>query len=136
MFITEEDLKQSIYSEVLLAVTREDSGFINRNIGKAIKEVDGYLNKKYDTSILWNQAGDSREETILGIVVDVALYHIHSVLEEVPVIRREKYDYAKSDLKDIRKGEIRLTGIPLLTETNTEDESLNEIISGNNNKRY
>jgi hypothetical protein len=136
MFITEEDLGQSIYNEVLHAVSREDSGFINRNIGRAIKEVDGYLNQKYDTAVLWAQIDDSREQTILGIVIDVALYHIHSVLEEVPVIRRERYDYAKSDLKDIRKGEIRLSGIPLLTETNTEDESLSEIISGTNSKRY
>jgi len=133
MFLNENDLGSSIYSEVLAAISRDDQTFIDSNIGRAIEEVDGYLNQKYDTEVLWAQTGAGRNKTVLGLCVDVALYHIHSVTEETPVIIRERYDYAKSALKDIRRGDIRLTGIPLISDLGGSD---NEIIGGTISNRY
>ena len=134
MFIEKADLGQSIYTEVLDTISRADQTFIDSNIGRAVEEVDGYLNQKYDTEVLWAQVAPNRNKTIKGLCVDVSLYHIHSVTEETPVIIRERYDYAKTMLKDIRKGEIKLTGIPLLADD--EDETNNEIITGNNSTRH
>ncbi len=134
MFIEKADLGQSIYSEILDAISRQDQTFIDSNIGRAIEEVDGYLNQKYDTSVLWLQVGEARNKTIKGLCVDVSLYHIHSVTEETPVIIRERYDYAKQMLKDIRDGKIKLTGVPLLSE-NIETPEL-EVLTGSLSKRY
>lgn len=134
MFIEETDLGESIYSEVLAAISRENSNFINEKIALAIKETDSYLNTRYDTETLWLQTGDNRNPIIKNAVIDIALYHIHSVLEEVPVIRRERYDYAiKTTLKDIRKGETVLYDIPRLTDDEAVDV---EIKSGGIDKRY
>jgi hypothetical protein len=108
MFINEEDLGNSIYDDVLQAVAREDQNFINDNIYRAITEADSYMNQTYDTTSLWNQTGEDRNRLIKGVVIDMAIYHIYSVAEETPVIRRERYDYAKDILKRIMRGEIVL----------------------------
>jgi len=134
MFLQESDLTASIYSEILQAISREDANFISRNIGTAIRQIESKLAKKYDTSVLWAQTGENRNELVLGIAIDFALYHIHAVLEEVPIIRRERYDYARKDLEDILNGETMLTGIPLLNES--EETADNEISSGTNSCRY
>ncbi len=134
MFLQESDLTDSIYNEILLAVTREDETFTARNIGKAIAQIDSKLCKKYDTDTLWAQEGEDRNELILGIAIDFALYHMHAVLEEVPIIRRERYDYARKDLEDIMNGEILLTGISLLNEI--EETQDNEISSGSMSERW
>ena len=134
MFLQESDLTASIYSEILQAISREDANFISRNIGTAIRQIESKLAKKYDTSVLWAQTGENRNELVLGIAIDFALYHIHAVLEEVPIIRRERYDYARKDLEDILNGETMLTGIPLLNENEATTD--NEISSGTNSRRY
>lgn len=134
MFIEETDLGQSIYTEILAAISRQDQTFIDSNIGRAISEVDGYLNQKYDVEVLWAQTGDDRNKTIKGLCVDVALYHIHSVTEETPGIIRERYDFAKEMLRDIRDGKIRVTGIPLFIED--EVEANDQYLTGNNSKRH
>ena len=43
MFIEKADLGQSIYSEILDAISRQDQTFIDSNIGRAIEEVDGVI---------------------------------------------------------------------------------------------
>lgn len=134
MFLQEADLGQSIYSEILQAISREDPDFIESNIALAIQQIDSKLANKYDTSVLWAQVGEDRNKLILGIAIAFALYHIHSVLEDVPTIRRERYDYARRDLNDLAKGETMLTGVPLINET--EETADNEITSGNNSRRY
>lgn len=134
MFLEKADLGQSIYTEVLDAISRADQTFIDDNIGRAVEEVDGFLNQKYDTETLWLQQGDARNKVIKGICIDIALYHIHSVTEETPVIIRERYDNAMQLLKAIRDGKNKLTGVPLLSE-NTENPE-NEILSGNLSRRY
>ena len=133
MFIEETDLGSSIYNEVLQAITREIPNHINEKIVLAIDEADSYLNTRYDTTTLWTQTGTDRNALIKNAVIDIALYHIHAVLEEVPVIRRERYDYAKTTLKDIRKGETVLHSIPRLSDTEPENT---EIKYGGISKRY
>ncbi len=134
MFLEEADLGQSIYDEILQAISRQDPLFIEGNISDAIADVDSYINQKYDTEQLWLQVGEDRNRTILKICRDIALYNIHSVLEEVPIIRRERNDNALQLLKGIRDGENKLTGIALLSET--EETTDNEITSGANSQRY
>lgn len=133
MFIEDSDLGNSIYSEVLQAITRNIPNFINEKITLAIDEADSYLNTRYNTETLWSQTGTDRNPLIKNAVIDIALYHIHAVLKEVPVIRRERYDYAKTTLKDIRKGDLVLHDIPRLTNEDQED---NEIKYGGINNRY
>jgi phage gp36-like protein len=133
MFIEEEDLGKSIYSEVLGAIARENPNHNNENIALAIDEADSYLNTRYNTETLWAQTAADRNALIKNAVIDIALYHIHAVLEEVPVIRRERYDYAKTTLKDIRKGEIVLHDIPKLSVSEPENT---EIKYGGISKRY
>ncbi|MDA3866175.1 MAG: DUF1320 family protein [Salinivirgaceae bacterium] len=134
MFLSEADLGQSIYSEIMQAISREDPNFIERNIALAIKQIDSKLSIKYDTTMLWAQTLTERNELILGIAIDFALYHCHAVLEDVPVIRRERYEYARKDLNDIMKGEIMITGVPLINQA--EETADNEITSGTNSRRY
>ncbi|MCT4647579.1 MAG: DUF1320 domain-containing protein [Carboxylicivirga sp.] len=134
MFLEEADLGQSIYDEILQAISRQDPLFIEGHISDAIADVDSYINQKYDTSQLWLQSGEERNRSILKICRDMALYNIHSVLEEVPVIRRERNDNALQLLRGIRDGKNYLAGVPLLSEQ--EESTDNEITSGSNSRRY
>jgi phage gp36-like protein len=134
MFITEVDLKGKIYDEELDAVTRKEPTAINDNINLAIEEVDTYLNQRYDTSEIWVKRGNERHNFIKHLCVDIALYHIHSILSDVPVIRRERYDYAVSKLKEIRKGETKLPGVPLVKDEPEEKDQ--DILHGGIDTRY
>lgn len=136
-FLTEEDLSSSIYDEILDAISRQNPQFIKDNINRTITEVDARLRTKYVTTDLWTQTGDDRDETILGICIDICLYHIHSVLEEVPIIRRERHDYAQQSLKDLTKinATMLLHSIPLITDDADTGEA-NEISYGSNSSRW
>jgi len=131
MFITLEDLNKSIYDEQLNAIVRNEPTIIDERINLAITEVDTYLNQRYNTTEIWNKQGADRHELIKNAVIDIALYHIHSLLTESPIIRRERYDNAIQLLKDIRKGDSNLTGVPLI-----EAEKNTDILYGGINTRY
>jgi phage gp36-like protein len=133
MFIADNDLGNSIYNEVLQAIVRDQPSYVGEKIALAIDEADAYLNNRYKTAALWSQTGDDRNSMIKNIIIDIALYHIHAVLEETPVIRRERYDYAKQLLKDIRKGDIVLHDIERLTDDDGKDL---EIKYGGISNRY
>ncbi|BDD10878.1 hypothetical protein FUAX_33100 [Fulvitalea axinellae] len=134
MYITETDLQQHRYPELIDAVSRDDPNFVLANIGRAEREADGYLNQKYDTAELWAQTGEDRDPIVKGLVIDLTLYHIYSVAEEVPIIIRERYDYAKTALKEIRKGETLLTGVPLLADKERDPDP--QILYGHRSNRY
>lgn len=134
MFLTKEDLNLTTYPEILDAISREDDLFVESHLKAAITQVDKYLNKHYDTTALWEQTGSNRDSFMLKICVDVCVYNIYSVLPEAPIIRRERYDYAISELKDIRRGDLILELPPKIQK---EDSQENPITFGNTyNHRY
>ncbi|WP_053405164.1 phage protein Gp36 family protein [Persicobacter sp. CCB-QB2] len=133
MFLEEADLKQGVYIEILNALSREDETFVSQNISRAIAEIDGYLNQKYDTSELWAQTGDDRNGIIKGLSIDVSLYHIYSVTEEIPDKIKERYKWAKETLKDIRDGLMKLD-IPLWSEKEEPDKQADFFTGGLNNR--
>ncbi len=135
MFIEESDLSQGVYVEILSALSREDANFVAQNISRAIAEVDGYLNQKYDTTDLWQQTGDDRNNIIKGLCIDVALYHIYSVTEMIPEKIKERYNWAKETLKDIREGLMKLD-IPLWSEKEEEEGGQADFFAGGLNNRY
>lgn len=134
MFLQESDLTQQIYNETLNAITREDPIFISTNIARAISEIDSYLNQKYNVAFMWAQEAEDRDPLVLGLAIDVTLYHMYAVTEEIPVIIRERYDYAKTTLRDIMKGLMKLSSVPLLSDDN--DTANDQVQGGGINTRW
>ncbi|WP_053404986.1 phage protein Gp36 family protein [Persicobacter sp. CCB-QB2] len=133
MFIEEKDLSQGVYADILQNVSRQDPTYIEQNIARAIAEVDGYMNQKYDTSELWTQTGDERNGIIKGLCIDVSLYHIFSVTEKIKQDIVDRYKWAKEALKEIREGLLKLD-LPLWSEKAEPDKQADFFAGGLNNR--
>lgn len=71
----------------------------------AIDEVNSYCNQFYDMSLLYEATGDTRDRFLVKLVIDIMLYEISAKLtpDNIPSIRQQRYDQAKSDLDKIAK---------------------------------
>lgn len=121
-----------MYAEIIDNVTRADSSKVDNDIETAIAEVDSYLNQKYDTTALWNQTGGDRNKLIKHLTVHVALWHICSLLDEIPPAVTDNYEHAEKLLDKIANGKIGIN-LPLLTDDEGEDLFIRH---GNTTKRY
>ena len=131
-FVTRTDLNLDMHAEIIDNVTRQDSAKVDSDIETAIAEVDSYLNQKYDTTELWQQTGDNRNKLIKHLVIHVALWHICSLLDEIPPSVVDNYEHAEKLLDKIANGKIGIN-LPLLTDEEGEDLFIKH---GTTSKRY
>lgn len=136
MFLKFEDLLTGSYSEMLTALSRNDLSFIEIKMANAIQKINSFISSKYNTPILWAQQNEERNSLILSIAVDITIYDIHSVVnDDVPIIIRERYEYALQLLKDIRNGKNIIPDLPLLGSDLNNGIS-QETIGGGISTRY
>jgi len=120
-FIQETDYDASIHREILDALLRHDSETSDEAIvqiceDRAIEEMRGYLDKFYDTEAIFNATGAERNQLVLMMAVDIAVYHIfcqHNPYK-ISEIRKERYDRAIEWLKAVAAGKITISGAPKL----------------------
>lgn len=115
MFITEDDLKKYIYTDVLDGMLEENDGRVDSAINEGLSEVRSYLSTSYDVDSIFAKVGDARHAMLVRIGKDVVMYHLHSMLQTMPAIRVKKYDDARQDLNRICRGTIKLDGETILT---------------------
>lgn len=122
-FITEADYDASIHREILDALLRHESDTSDEAIVKicedrAIEEMRGYLDKFYDTDAIFNATGSARNQLVLMMAVDIAVYHIfcqHNPYK-MSEIRKERYNRAIEWLKAVAAGKITIANAPRLPE--------------------
>lgn len=122
-FITVNDYDATIHREILDALLRHESPQSDESIveiceDRAIAEMRGYLNKFYDTDAIFSARGDERNQLVLMMAVDIAVYHIfcqHNPYK-MSQIRKDRYDRAIEWLKAVAAGNITIADAPRLPE--------------------
>lgn len=112
-FITESDLLGKIKENVLEDILEIDSDISGSTVldqieKTALDEIHSYIGHYYDTSIIFSQSGDTRDQFIVKMVIDIMLYEISSKLTpaSIPEIRQIRYDQVKTDMLNISSGKI------------------------------
>lgn len=113
MFITEEDLKSSIYGEILAVVGR-NALIIETACVEAVGEVESYLSARYDTAAIFAKEGDARNKTVLKLCKAIALYNVHTAgnPDKMPDLRVKQYDDAISLLTRIQEEKCNIPDLP------------------------
>lgn len=117
-FVQISDYDASIHREILDALTRDDDAVVEICEDRAIAQVRSFLSRRYDCDLIFAAAGDDRNQLILMMVIDIAVYHIFCIHnpQKLSQIRRDRYERAIEWLKAVAAGEISVDGAPLIPE--------------------
>jgi phage gp36-like protein len=117
-FIDLTDYDASIHREILDALTRDDDTIIEICEDRAIAEMRGYLSRRYDCDRIFSATGTERNQLILMMAIDIAVYHIFCIHnpQKMSQIRKDRYDRAMEWLKQVADEDISIDGAPLLPE--------------------
>jgi phage gp36-like protein len=130
MFITREDLDNSLYEEIINAVVQKCAGNeekagarITYGIRTALSIVESHLCSLWDTSKIFDKTGDDRSPMLVDICCDIALYVIADVLEDMPATVSKSYEDAIALLEKIMSGKMSIPGAvrPLNPDTGVPD---------------
>lgn len=117
-FITQEDYDASIHREILDALTRSDNAIVEICEDRAIAEMRGYLNARYDVDEIFSASGEARNQLILMLAIDITVYHLFSIHnpQKISQIRKDRYERAVEWLKQVAAYKITVDGAPLLPD--------------------
>lgn len=117
-FIDLKDYDASIHKEILDALTREDDTVIEICEDRAIAEMRCYLSKRYDCDKIFSVVGDKRNQLILMMAIDIAVYHIFCIHNprNLSQVRKDRYERAVEWMKAVADEDISIDGAPLLPE--------------------
>lgn len=117
-FIELKDYDASIHKEILDAVTREDEAVVEICEDRAIAEMRCYLSKRYDCDKIFTATGEERNQLVLMMAIDIAIYHIISIHnpQSIKGIRKERYERAVEWMEAVANEDISIDGVPLLPE--------------------
>ena len=78
-FIELSDYDASIHREILDALTREDDAVVEICEDRAVAEMRCYLSRRYDCDKIFTATGDKRNQLVLMMAIDIAVYHIFCI---------------------------------------------------------
>ena len=135
-FINLSDYDASIHREILDALVREDASLIEICEDRAITEMRSYLSGRYDCDAIFSAEGDARNQLVLMMAIDIAIYHIFCIHnpQKLSKVRQDRYDRAVECIKQVNSGDVTIDGAPLLPEEDQIAHDSTRIIS--NPKRH
>lgn len=126
-FIKEPDYGMQIKQEIIKQLTSNDTEWFNsagliRAENTAIAQIKNRIGKRYDCAQVF-VASETRDEWIVTITIDIALYHLYSKsgAKDVPQHRQDRYQDAIDWLKDVGNGET-LADLPAIVDITTGEE--------------
>jgi len=131
-FITKQDYGASIHTEILDALTRSDKNIIEICEDRAISEMKGYLSGRYDIDAAFAARGKSRNELLLMMALDIAVYHIFCIHNprNISQVRTDRYKRAIEWLKGVQRGNIVVDGLPLAS-VEVREKNASHVITSN-----
>lgn len=104
-FIELSDYDASIHRDILDALTRNDDAIVEICEDRAIAEMRGYLSGHYDCDKLFAATGDERNQLVLMMALDIAIYHIFTIHnpQKLSQMRKDRYDRAVEWLIAVKK---------------------------------
>lgn len=117
-FVDIKDYDASVHREILDALVRDDETLVEICEDRAIAEMRGYLSKRYDCNAIFSATGDERNQLILMMVIDIAVYHIFCIHnpQKLSQVRKDRYERAVEWMKAVAAEEVSIDGAPLLPE--------------------
>lgn len=117
-FVDIKDYDASVHREILDALVRDDETLVEICEDRAIAEMRGYLSKRYDCNAIFSASGEERNQLILMMVIDIAVYHIFCIHnpQKLSQVRKDRYERAVEWMKAVANEEISIDGAPLLSE--------------------
>lgn len=117
-FVNIEDYDASVHREILDALVRDDQSLVEICEDRAIAEMRCYLSKRYDCDAIFSASGEDRNQLILMMVIDIAVYHIFCIHnpQKLSQIRKDRYERAVEWMRAVANEEISIEGVPMLPE--------------------
>ncbi|EFA43069.1 hypothetical protein HMPREF0645_2510 [Hallella bergensis DSM 17361] len=117
-FVDIKDYDASVHREILDALVRDDGTLVEICEDRAIAEMRGYLSKRYDCNAIFSASGEERNQLILMMVIDIAVYHIFCIHnpQKLSQVRKDRYERAVEWMKAVANEEVSIDGAPLLPE--------------------
>lgn len=117
-FVNIEDYDASVHREILDALVRDDQSLVEICEDRAIAEMRCYLSKRYDCDAIFSASGEDRNQLILMMVIDIAVYHIFCIHnpQKLSQIRKNRYERAVEWMRAVADEEISIEGVPMLPE--------------------
>ena len=116
-FIDIEDYDASIHREILDSLVRDEL-LVEICEDRAIAEMRCYLGKRYDCDAIFSATGEKRNQLILMMAIDIAVYHIFCIHnpQKLSQIRKDRYERAVEWMKAVAREDISIEGAPMLPE--------------------
>lgn len=127
-FLTNDDYNKQIQAWIRNVIISNDEDTLLDAELAAQNEMETYLAARYDIAQIFSttQPANERNRLIVLFLVDITLYHLHSIISPdlIPELREKRYKSAIQWLKDVSKGIISVPGLPLIDITNEETPTL------------
>ena len=125
-YITLEDLNSFIKQNVIDDLSENNYLLLNQIEGYSISEIDANIGFKFDTIA----ALKSKHPFLLMILIDIFAYHLASRMTHTSMqeIKTDRYESAKSWLKDVATGKI-VPNLPMKEPEAGEYKSENKYIT-------
>jgi phage gp36-like protein len=136
-FITDEDYTVQAKQEILNLLDPSDEHTGLRKAEKfAIAEIKKRIGGRYDMNRVFEQTGDNRDEYIVMITIDIAIYHLYSqkAPRKIPEYRDIRYHDALEWLTSVGKGETPTDLPPIDPEEYKGDVRIFSLYAPNNHK--
>lgn len=130
-YIAKADLETSIEQTLLDALDfSTDDSIITTACSQAASQLRAYLSEKYDIATELSNSGTERDDMVLMIARDLAIYHIWSYIDaaSIPHTRSARYAAALDFLKAAQLGTASVNINPAII-------AYSPIAGGSNDKR-
>jgi len=127
-FLQETDYAMQIKQEIIRLLTAPNDWYISAKLVRseqtAIAQIRNHIGKRYDCDIIFmgiapDETVDTRDQWIVTITIDIALYHLYSQtgMKDIPEHRSQRYQDALEWLRDVGNGTLT-ADLPLLVDEN------------------
>ena len=110
---------------ILDGLTSEGETLVEICEDRAISEMRGYMSARYDVDELFSAEGTARNQLVLMMAIDIAVYHLFSIHnpQKISQIRKDRYERAVEWLKQIAAFKISVDGATSLPEETVKNNS-------------
>lgn len=136
-FIQESDYEVQARSEMLRLLDGTDEGSaILKAERYAISQIRKYIGGRYDCDTIFSATGEDRDDYMIMITIDIAIYHLWSkkAPKQTPEHRKVRYDDALAWLTDVGNGKTPTDLPQLKTDEYKGDIRIYSLHKKNDNK--
>lgn len=147
MFLKHEDLGSTMYGFQIHQITEGNSDIVDIALAAAEEEIRSYLtgnNRKewldgriqYDVEAILNKTGLERNQLIVKQGITIAKYWLIDLSNADMIYEqaKERYDRSTEWLTKLANGELTLSTLPTLADTNNEGETKQAFSFGSRKK--